>query len=226
MQHVLPRHGSCPGMFSYNAQLTPCYQWLPCRLLHVPGRELALPDVHPPKSCMPGQALHQLSNPCQASWPVLAAGWLRARGCELHSMRSASCSRDSSLQEPCDEQKCCSDWHQQPADVVPAPAYSQLPADLPGQPGGQLQQHWAQECAQHLGISELKPNTNCNLLLAGAPVCLPAADVLCTVCPLLYMGRIGRLPGTIVCQFCDQCATAVLMPRRMWSYSAASSSRA
>ena len=49
-------------------------------------------------------------------------------------------------------------------------------------------------------FQSLNPNVNCNLLLAGAPVCLPAAGVRCTVCPLLYMGRIGRLGRGIVCQ--------------------------
>ena len=72
-------------------------------------------------------------------------------------MHTACCSRDGSLQEQHDEQESCSHWHQQPGDGVLASACSQLPPDLPGQPRGQLQQHRAQECAQHLGFSELEP---------------------------------------------------------------------
>ena len=39
-------------------------------------------------------------------------------------------------------------------------------------------------------FQSLNPNINCNLLLAGAPVCLPAAGARCTVCPLLYRGTL------------------------------------
>ena len=127
-----------------------------------------------------------------------------AAGCRMHSMHTACCSRDGSLQEQHDEQKSCSiGTSSQVIKFLLLPA-ANCPRTYLVNPGDSCSSIELRNALSTSAFQSLNPNINCTLLLAGAPVCLPAAGERCTVSPLLYVGRMRPLPGGNVCQFYEQ----------------------